>query len=150
VGLGTSAFGTPADYYGFCWLLAPSGVATARRPFRHKARSPQVRTMAFPAQPPDLRRFASVVRASRSSARSPCSAAPPIRFLFVGSTGSLPRFFQRSPHGIAPCGSLRSLRPSSGRTLTSGPSPMLGTPIRALWSPGDQSALSWAVNSRLS
>src|SRR5690606_32583741 len=56
-------------------------------------------TMAFPAQPPDLRRSALVVRASRSTARSPCSAAPPIRFLFVGSTGSLPRFFQRSPHG---------------------------------------------------
>ncbi|CAA9332785.1 MAG: hypothetical protein AVDCRST_MAG68-2511, partial [uncultured Gemmatimonadetes bacterium] len=30
----------------------------------------------------------------------------------------------------APCGSLRSLRPSSGRTFTSGPSPMLGTPQR--------------------
>lgn len=39
------------------------------------------------------------MRASRSRARSPCSATPPIRFLFVGSTGSLPRFFQRSPHG---------------------------------------------------
>jgi hypothetical protein len=26
-----------------------------RRPFRHKARSPQVRTQSFPAQPPDLR-----------------------------------------------------------------------------------------------
>src|SRR5690606_13176465 len=76
-----------------------AGIATLRRPFRHEARSPQVRTMAFPAQPPDLRRFALVVRASRSRARSPCSAAPPIRFLFVGSTGSLPRFFQRSPHG---------------------------------------------------
>src|SRR5690606_18291804 len=72
---------------------------TARRPFRRKARSPQVRTMAFPAQPPDLRRSALVVRASRSRARSPCSAAPPIRFLFVGSTGSLHLFFQRSPHG---------------------------------------------------
>src|SRR5690606_21452542 len=76
-----------------------AGIATLRRPFRREARSPQVRTMAFPAQPPDLRRSALVVRASRSTARSPCSAAPPIRFLFVGSTGSLPRFFQRSPHG---------------------------------------------------
>ena len=26
-----------------------------RRPFRHKARSPQVRTQSFPAQPPNLR-----------------------------------------------------------------------------------------------
>src|SRR5690606_17357438 len=61
-----------------------AGIPTLRRPFRHEARSPQVRTMAFPAQPPDLRRSALVARASRSSARSPCSAAPPIRFLFVG------------------------------------------------------------------
>ena len=28
-----------------------------RRPFRHEARSPQVRTRSFPAQPPDLRRL---------------------------------------------------------------------------------------------
>ena len=28
-----------------------------RRPFRHKARSPQVRTQSFTAQPPDLRRL---------------------------------------------------------------------------------------------
>ncbi len=28
-----------------------------RRPFRHKTRSPQVRTQSFPAQPPDLRRL---------------------------------------------------------------------------------------------
>ncbi|CAA9299083.1 MAG: hypothetical protein AVDCRST_MAG68-211, partial [uncultured Gemmatimonadetes bacterium] len=34
------------------------------------------------------------------------------------------------PSRSAPCGSLRSLRPSSGRTFTSGPSPMLGTPQR--------------------
>src|SRR5690606_38755882 len=31
------------------------------------------------------------------------------------------------PSRSALCGSLRSLRPSSGRTFTSGPSPMLGT-----------------------
>ena len=39
------------------------------------------------------------MRASRSRGRSPCSATPLIRFLFVGSTGSLPRFFQRFPRG---------------------------------------------------
>ena len=34
-------------------LTSHSGLR--RRPFRHKARSPQVRTQSFPAQPPDLR-----------------------------------------------------------------------------------------------
>jgi len=42
-------------YYGFCWLLAP---ACHRRPFGHKARSPQVRTRSFTAQSPHLRRLA--------------------------------------------------------------------------------------------
>ena len=56
-----------------------------RHPFRHKARSPQVRTHSFSAQPPDLRRFALITRASQSHARSPCLAAPSIRFLFIGS-----------------------------------------------------------------
>jgi len=40
-------------YYDLCCLLAPS--LSLRRPFRHKARSPQVRTSSFPARPPDLR-----------------------------------------------------------------------------------------------
>src|SRR5207247_4859211 len=51
-----------------------------RRPFRHKARSPRVRTSAFAARPPDLRRLALVTRASRPYARSPCSAPPRIRY----------------------------------------------------------------------
>jgi len=37
------------------------------------ARSPQVRTHAFTAQPPDLRHLASITRASRFHTRSPCS-----------------------------------------------------------------------------
>ena len=37
-------------------LLTPRSVST-RRPFSHEARSPQVRTRSFPAQPPDLRRL---------------------------------------------------------------------------------------------
>src|SRR5712691_10119627 len=65
--------------------LLTSRAASRRRPFRHKARSPQVRNSAFLAQPPDLRRVALVVRASRSQARLPCSTAPHIRFRFVGS-----------------------------------------------------------------
>jgi hypothetical protein len=53
-------------------------------PFRRKARSPQVRTSAFTARPPDLRRLALITRALRTRARSPCLASPHIRFLFVG------------------------------------------------------------------
>ena len=37
------------------WLLLTSCSGSHRRPFRHKARSPQVRTRSFTAQPPDLR-----------------------------------------------------------------------------------------------
>ena len=70
-----------ATYYDFCRPLAP---AHHRRPFRNKARSPQVRTHSFTARPPDLRRFPLVTRASRSVARSPWSAAPSIRRLFIG------------------------------------------------------------------
>src|SRR5690606_37288623 len=42
-------------------------------------------THSFTAQPPDLRRFALITRASRFYARSPCSATPSIRFLSIGS-----------------------------------------------------------------
>jgi len=80
-------------YYGHCWLLAP---ALLRRPFRHKAISPQARTHSFTAQPPDLRRFALITRALRLRAHSPCSAAPPIRFLFIGSQLMFHASFPRS------------------------------------------------------
>src|SRR5262249_2743095 len=56
-----------------------------RRPFRRKARSPQVRSRAVPHTAAGFMRFPLVARASRSKARSPWSATPPIRFLFVGS-----------------------------------------------------------------
>ncbi len=72
--------------------------ATRRRPFSHKARSPQVRTHTFTAQSPDLRHFALITRASRSYARSPCSAAPSIRFLFIDSRFML---HASSPHSVA-------------------------------------------------
>jgi hypothetical protein len=39
------------------WPLLTSRPGFHRRPFRHEARSPQVRTHSFPAQPPDLRRL---------------------------------------------------------------------------------------------
>src|SRR5690606_1783059 len=69
-----------------------------RCPFRHKARSPQVRTHSFTAQPPDIRRFALITRASRFLARSPCLAAPRIRFLFIGSQLT---FHASFPHSVA-------------------------------------------------
>ena len=67
------------------------------RPFRHKARSPQVRAHSFIAQPPHLRRFALVTRASRFLARSPCLAAPSMWFLFIGSRFTLRASF---PHSV--------------------------------------------------
>ena len=83
--------------------------------------------MTFPAQSPDLRRFPLVAGASRSVVRSPRSAAPRIRFLFVDSRV---RFTLRSAYASrrTPCASLRSLRPGSGRTFTSKSSPMPGPP----------------------
>ena len=67
------------------------------RPFRHEARSPQVRTQTFIAQPPHLRRFALVTRASRFDARSPCLAAPSMQFLSIGSRFTL---HASSPHSV--------------------------------------------------
>ena len=66
------------------WPLLTSRSAHQRRPFRREARSPQVRTSTFGARPPDLRRSPLVAGASRLCARSPRSASPHIRFLFVG------------------------------------------------------------------
>ena len=40
------------------WPLLTSRPGLHRRPFRHKAGSPQVRTHSFTAQPPNLRHFA--------------------------------------------------------------------------------------------
>jgi hypothetical protein len=67
------------------------------------------------------------VRASRSHARSPCSALPPTRFLSVSPRIRSPLLSAlRSPS--APCGSLGGLRPTLRRTFTSKSSPMLGPP----------------------
>ena len=107
-------------------------VFDGRRPFRRKARSPQVSTVAFPAPSPDLRCFPLVAGASRPFARSPRSAAPPIRFLFVdprvrspllsAPTSRWPAFrrfalrFARGPCDLVP-----------QRTCTSASRHMLGT-----------------------
>src|SRR5690606_39591303 len=50
----------------------------------------------FIAQPPHLRRFALVTRASRSMALSPCLATPSMQFLFIGSRFTLHASFPRS------------------------------------------------------
>ena len=69
------------------------------------------------------------MRASRSLARSPWSAPPLIRFLYVG-----PRLRSTLPsHGRSPfrsCASLRSLWPALGRTHTSKVNIMLGVQAR--------------------
>ncbi len=87
----------PSSQLRLLWPLLTSRSADVttrqRRPFKRKARSPRIRTMAFVAQPPDLRRFPLVARASRSVARSPWSATPHIRFLFVGSRLRYPASF---------------------------------------------------------
>ena len=80
------------------WPLLTSRSALPRRPFRHKARSPRVRTHSFTAQPPDLHHLALATRASRLLARSPCSAVPHIRFLFIGSRFTL---HASSPRSVA-------------------------------------------------
>ena len=74
------------------------GLGDRYPPFRHKARSPQVRTHSFIAQPPDLRHLTLITRALRLLARSPCSAAPSIRFLSIGSQFML---HASLPHSVA-------------------------------------------------
>ncbi len=51
---------------------------------------------SFPTRPPDLRRFPLATRASRFLARSPWSAAPGIRFLYVGPWVTFHASFRRS------------------------------------------------------
>ena len=107
------------------WPRLTSRSVIPRRPFRHKARSPRVRALTFSARPPDLRSFALITRASRFYARSPCSATPCIRFLFIGSRlrFTLP-LHARSPSRS--CASLHSLWPTYERTFTSKIMPMPG------------------------
>jgi len=84
-----------SNYYDLCWLLTP---VRHRHPFRHKVRSPQVRTHSFTAQPPDLHHLALITRASWFHAQSPCLAVPYIRFLSIGSQFMLHASF---PHSVA-------------------------------------------------
>jgi hypothetical protein len=127
-------------------LLRPrltSRSTSRRRLFRREARPPQVRALAFPAKPPDLRRLPLVARASRSLARSPWSASPRIRFLFVG-------WRLRSPLPSALPSQRYALRFARGpcdqvpqRTCTSWSVPMLGAQAkepRPRWATGAPSS----------
>ena len=97
------SFGPSRSPSGLVGLVLPllrplltSRSGTSRRPFRHKTRSPQVRTHTFIAQPPHLRRLTLVTRALWFLAHSPCLAAPSMRFLFIGSRFMLRASFPRS------------------------------------------------------
>ena len=101
--------------------------STSRRPFRPKARSPQVMTLTVPARAPDLRSLTL----DRESFTVFCPLA-----LVGHASYPIP---VRRPAGLAtpllsttrsrslPCGSLGSLRSTSQRTYTSKSVPMLGT-----------------------
>ena len=105
-----------ADCCGLCSILAP---ARHRCPFRHEARSPQIRAHSFPARTPDLRRSALVTGASRSFARSPawqrllsgsCSSARSFapRFLPTpGRPGAVALHFTRSDLSVTGLSPLR-------------------------------------------
>ena len=133
----------------FVWLprllrpLLTSRAAFPRRPFRRQARSPQVRTRSFTAQPPDLRNLALTTKASHRCACSPCSVAPRIRFLFIGSRlHSMLPSHARSP--LRSCTSFRSLWSACGRTFTSKTAPMLGAHILPGMNVGDSyGAQAW-------
>jgi hypothetical protein len=106
--LPTASFSFGPSCYPLLRPLLTSHSVSLRRPFRHKARSPQVRTHSFTAQPPDLRYKALATRASQFCACSPCSVTPHIRFLFIGSQfrSTLP---SHSPSPFCSCASLHSL-----------------------------------------
>ena len=99
--------------------------APLRCPFRHEARSPQVRASTFEARPLDIRRPALATRASWFQAHSPRRTDASIQFLFIG----LPLRSALPLHGRSPfrsCALLRSRWPVHGRTFTFGWMPMLG------------------------
>jgi hypothetical protein len=97
------SFGPSRSPSGLVGLVLPllrplltSRSGTSRRPFRHKARSPQVRTHTFIAQPPHLRHLALVTRALWFCAHSPCLATPSMRLLFISSRFTRHASFPRS------------------------------------------------------
>lgn len=92
-------FGPSPASGGILWPLLTSRSPAFRRgrPFRRQARSPQVRTSAFGARPPDLRRLPLVAGASRSCARSPRKAPPPYPVPVRRPAPLAPRFLQTPP-----------------------------------------------------
>ena len=49
------SFSPSLRFHELLWPLLTSRSILLRCPFRHKSRSPQIRTQSIPAQPPDLR-----------------------------------------------------------------------------------------------
>ncbi len=82
------------------WLLPRSG---SRCPFRHKARSPQVRTHSFTARPPDLRRFPLITKL----ASGPLALVSRLYPVLVHQPAA--SLHASSPHSVAlmQCASLR-------------------------------------------
>src|SRR5690606_15989102 len=88
--LSTKASGSFTGFVAATTASADSSLHSCERcPFRHEARSPQVRASTFDARLSDLRCRALATGASRPFARSPRSSAPRIRFLFISPTPSL-------------------------------------------------------------
>jgi hypothetical protein len=76
--------------------LRRSADAIRRLPFRSEARSPQVRRIGCPCTSAGFTWLPLIARASRSIARSPWSAPPRIRFLYVAPQVSLAASFSDS------------------------------------------------------
>lgn len=96
-----------------------------RRPFRHKARSPQVRTQSFTTQPPDLH---SLILEHKSFAVLCPLALIGFAFYPVLVHRLMASIHASSPHWSpsCSCASLRSLWSAYGGTFTHKIAPMLG------------------------
>jgi len=123
----SDGIGCPAlarRYYDLCWTSRPPGSAS---PFR---RARDLPGKGSRLSPHDRRIYAAELghESFAVAGRSPCSASPRIRFLFVGPQFA-PRFFQPQPRG-------RTLRFARGRVPASAEGfrlqvvPMPGTQAR--------------------
>jgi len=99
-----------------------------RRPLRHEARSPQVRTYSFTAQPPDLRHHALIQEsfAVFGPLALLCSAFYPLLAYRHACLRSKLPSHTRSPS--CSCASLRLLRSIRDGTCTRRSAPILGAP----------------------
>jgi len=108
--------------------LLTSRSATPRRPFRRKARSPEVRTTHFAARSPDLRLRPLVAGTSRSLGRSSRSSGASYPVLVHRPAASLHASFTPASRSDALRFASIGLRPPLGGTPTPCVSPMFGAP----------------------